>query len=717
MSAAVLVTRKLLWSIVDVFPQLAIVTVREGDNVTRLTQPDTNASPPSSSSSPASVPPPLPDLDLTARVSSSYLCSSCAVAFDSADDLREHAKSAWHVHNIQQSSAHRPTVTEEQFAALPPPSSAAARTAASASSGAAHESDSGDDDDLKEVMPALSLHDERGEDGDDEVTLAGSPRIAFSSPSQRVLVWRSLLAHPKQSSSLLFPERSALYLRSLRALPSLQRTAVFLSLGGRFSAAVFRQSEAVQHRSFQRYTVRAKQGGSQTANDASNAGHKAQSIGSSIRRKEAVRYMEEVHRTLADWRAELRACQLIWLYAPGANRRMFYGEAVAKVEEGGGVKEVDVSWAKDDLRIRGVPFSVHRPTFAEVQRVHRQLTTIDFVDRHEGDEDESDERRTEPAVEERKDEADLVEAREEPPEDDFLLQAIERGDAEAVQRLHESEYQRPTPPAGRTGLVPPVYHAVVHGRVEFVAALCAPPLSFSADEQCIDSSSSGMSVCWSPLHWACAHAQTAAVLALLRAGADPTQKDSRGLTPYACAVGDEGKDVRLAMRKWASGEGEGRWQYEAAGFVPQKALTEEEEEEKRRREKEKDKARKQKQKERAKQRKDEERTAAARADAERQQREAQEAVRRVEVAKQAQAAQAIEEAWQAREKAIEGMSDRERRALAAERRLAASKTGGAGAARCDQCAAPLIRVPYERLHYKYCTLLCLQKHRDSLEKG
>ena len=708
-----LVTRKSLFSLTDVLPHLDVVSIREGDHVAHITSSD-DSSPRSPAPSSFNLPSSSPSLSPSAsRVSSSFVCSTCAVAFDTADDLREHAHSPWHVYNVQQSSAHKATVSEEHFTTLSLSSSSSSSAPVKSLPSPASDDDSADEEDLKHVMPALSLDDD-----DDGPTLAGAPRVSFSTSSQVVWVWRTLLAHPAHSSSLLFPARSSLYLRSLRFLPSLQRTAIFLSVGGRFSAALFHLSSPTHHRTFQRYTVRAKQGGSQTANDAANAGHQAKSIGSSIRRKEAVRYLEEVHRTLAEWREELSHCALVWLYAPGANRRLFFGRAVAKVEDKGGVKEVDVGWNKADQRIRGVPFSVYRPTFAEVQRVHKLLTTVEFVDRTEGEEEgDIDQAQLAVPVERKEmEEREPVEEEEKAPAVDCLLLAVEGGDVEELQRLHASGYERPTPRSGRLGLVPLVYHAVVHRRVALLPVLTSPPFSLPVDEQSIDDSSLSSSVCWSPLHFACAHSQADAVLALLRCGADPTAKDSRGLLPYACAAGDEGKVVRLAMRRWAGGEGEGKWEYAAAGFLPQKAMSEEEEEERRRREKEKERLKKQKQKERQKAKKEEDRKAEAEAAEARQRKEAAEVEQRQREEEKKAAAQAMEQAWVAREKAIEGMSERERRALAAERRLAASKAGGAGAAKCDKCQAPLIRVPFERLHYHYCSLACLNQHRELLEQ-
>jgi len=62
---------------------------------------------------------------------------------------------------------------------------------------------------------------------------------------------------------------------------------------------------------------------------------------------------------------------------------------------------------------------------------------------------------------------------------------------------------------------------------------------------------------------------------------------------------------------------------------------------------------------------------------------------------------------------IANMSEREKRALAAETRYANT----IGKTRpCDFCGVQLTMVPFERLDYKYCTVECVRKHMDVLDK-
>jgi len=76
-------------------------------------------------------------------------------------------------------------------------------------------------------------------------------------------------------------------------------------------------------------------------------------------------------------------------------------------------------------------------------------------------------------------------------------------------------------------------------------------------------------------------------------------------------------------------------------------------------------------------------------------------------------AQMIQNVARSREHKLASMSDRERRAEALERRLAAVK---GDIKLCDnpECQRPLTRVPFERLTFKYCTTPCLRRHKELL---
>merc|ERR1711874_329730 len=64
------------------------------------------------------------------------------------------------------------------------------------------------------------------------------------------------------------------------------------------------------------------------------------------------------------------------------------------------------------------------------------------------------------------------------------------------------------------------------------------------------------------------------------------------------------------------------------------------------------------------------------------------------------------------------LSDREKRALAAERRIMANAKSGVETSvvqqRCYTCAVDMTgKVPFEYSDYRFCTVGCLKKHRDN----
>lgn len=71
----------------------------------------------------------------------------------------------------------------------------------------------------------------------------------------------------------------------------------------------------------------------------------------------------EVREVLAGWRERLAGAALVFVHAPSANAApLFGGEAPAL--------------ARGDPRVRSVPFTTRRPTFAEAKRVAALLLTV-----------------------------------------------------------------------------------------------------------------------------------------------------------------------------------------------------------------------------------------------------------------------------------------------------------------------------------------------------
>mmetsp|Transcript_41404 Transcript_41404/g.130341 ORF Transcript_41404/g.130341 Transcript_41404/m.130341 type:complete len:353 (+) Transcript_41404:728-1786(+) len=183
----------------------------------------------------------------------------------------------------------------------------------------------------------------------------------------------------------------------------------------------------------------------------------------------------------------------------------------------------------------------------------------------------------------------------------------------------------------------------------------------------------------SPLHCASLAGHARMVSFLLSLGADPTQRDGSGKVPYELC---KGKEERDAFRRFWASEPD-KWDY-SKSQIPSMLTIEMEEQQKQKaaEKKEKEKQRKKEQerrkKEQAKQKKEEE--------------EKNRAVQESQVK----------------------LSDRELRALAAERRLGV--TSKHPEFECEMCKVKASSAPFERLGFKYCSTSCVVAHKLQLGK-
>lgn len=109
------------------------------------------------------------------------------------------------------------------------------------------------------------------------------------------------------------------------------RWAVLLLRSGRFAGAVFEKDKALCHKTFQRYTTRRKQGGAQSASDASG---KAKSAGATLRRYNEVALKQDVTALLVEWKDVLKDAELIFLSSGKTERATFFPEKNAVLQPG-----------------------------------------------------------------------------------------------------------------------------------------------------------------------------------------------------------------------------------------------------------------------------------------------------------------------------------------------------------------------------------------------
>ncbi|VUZ39871.1 unnamed protein product [Hymenolepis diminuta] len=114
-------------------------------------------------------------------------------------------------------------------------------------------------------------------------------------------------------------------LKRIELLRTSQFWAFLLYSGGKFAGAIFDEDRVVVHKTFHRYTVRAKQGGSQIARDGAlggMSGHK--SAGSALRRHGEMAIRSDIANLLhVKWRSHMQACQLILTMTARRNRSIF----------------------------------------------------------------------------------------------------------------------------------------------------------------------------------------------------------------------------------------------------------------------------------------------------------------------------------------------------------------------------------------------------------
>lgn len=174
-------------------------------------------------------------------------------------------------------------------------------------------------------------------------------------------------------------------LKSFTTTEGSKKSALFMIGGGHFAGAIIShvrkptrgnvnhtESKAEQavnvivSKTFHRYTVRKKQGGSQSASD--NARGKANSAGSSIRRYNEQALIKEVRELLQEWKHHLADCTSIFLRASGAaNKKIIVGYEGAPLQS-------------NDTRIKNFPFTTKRATASELKRAWVELSYMKLMD-------------------------------------------------------------------------------------------------------------------------------------------------------------------------------------------------------------------------------------------------------------------------------------------------------------------------------------------------
>ena len=74
---------------------------------------------------------------------------------------------------------------------------------------------------------------------------------------------------------------------------------------------------------------------------------------------------QDIRTLLTDWAEHVDSCDRLFLRATGSARQTFFNAKAPLLD-------------KKDQRIRLIPFPTRRPTFKELNRVWKELTTVKY---------------------------------------------------------------------------------------------------------------------------------------------------------------------------------------------------------------------------------------------------------------------------------------------------------------------------------------------------
>uniref|UniRef100_A0A2I2YQS1 tRNA endonuclease ANKZF1 n=2 Tax=Hominidae TaxID=9604 RepID=A0A2I2YQS1_GORGO len=657
-------------------------------------------------------------------ISEKLFCSTCDQTFQNHQEQREHYKLDWHRFNLKQRLKDKPLLSALDFEKQ-------SFTGDLSSISGSEDSDSASEEDLQ------TLDRERATFEKFSRPPGFYPhRVLFQNAQGQFLYAYRCVLGPHQDP----PEEAELLLQNLQSRGP-RDCVVLMAAAGHFAGAIFQGREVVTHKTFHRYTVRAKRGTAQGLRDA--RGGPSRSAGANLRRYNEATLYKDVRELLAgpSWAKALEEAGTILLRAPRSGRSLFFGGKGAPLQRG-------------DPRLWDIPLATCRPTFQELQRVLHKLTTLHVYGFSKpwtkpalaSPQLHSPQTHWKTAREERKkpteeeirkicsDEKEALGQNEESPkqgsgsegEDGFQveLELVEltvgtldlresevlpkrrrrkrnkkekSRDQEAgahrtlLQQTQEEEPSTQSSQAVAAPLGPLLDEAKAPGQPELWSALLAAcragdvgvlklQLAPSpADPRVLSLLSAPLgSGGFTLLHAAAAAGRGSVVRLLLEAGADPTVQDSRARPPYTVAAD---KSTRNEFRRFME-KNPDAYDYNKAQ-VPG-PLTPEMEARQATRKREQKAARRQREEQQQRQQEQEER-----------EREEQ--------------------------RRFAALSDREKRALAAERRLAAQlgaptspvpDSAIANARRCWSCGASLQGLtPFHYLDFSFCSTRCLQDHR------
>ncbi|CAH2048775.1 unnamed protein product, partial [Iphiclides podalirius] len=270
-------------------------------------------------------------------------CSCCGVGpFQTRAQQTTHYKHHWHTHNLKRKLFGKPPLSLGQFNSRQDDNSSV--------SGSDSEGDDGGTKPSSDLFAAATRH----------------CKAFFTNRYGQVFcVYRCILHHKKEELSTDGDGNAWIERCERLAIPGYQRWAIVMVSGGHFAGAIFSGGVPVLHKTHHSYVTRRGQGQAQISRD--QHGNAPRSAGASLRRYNQAQFLQHVQEIVAGWTEDLIGCALVLYRAVGSmNQAALFGK--------------NSPLNRDDPRVRALPFPTKKPTFKEVKRVHDTLAGIEVYD-------------------------------------------------------------------------------------------------------------------------------------------------------------------------------------------------------------------------------------------------------------------------------------------------------------------------------------------------
>ena len=292
---------------------------------------------------------PIPSSNSRVSSNSGLRCSTCCMNFGSVAEQREHCKLDWHRYNLKQKSLFKNVLSEEDF-----------ETQIQGELSSISGSDT-EDEDLEPtsvLFDDLEIDEVENDVEDDYLFNHPYKLFLITEGGQLVSLYRNII-----KAAVKGDHNEDKLLNRIQNLSTTQGVWIYLMLSaGHFAGAVFKKEKVMAHKTFHRYTVRAKRGTAQSAHDAK--GNEAKSAGAGLRRYNEQTLIQEVQALLESWSEHIQQSDKIFVKYPNHSCTVFFS----------GKSPL----SKDDHRLQKISVLCRRPTFSEVKRIHNLYSNISF---------------------------------------------------------------------------------------------------------------------------------------------------------------------------------------------------------------------------------------------------------------------------------------------------------------------------------------------------